>query len=105
MQREAPADARPGELLSFDPADWRGAPDEEDLETAGYVPDLVTVDERVMAAVAVSRWLAAREAFAASHGLDYVVTMIGGRCYRRLAFLDRIVPDPRDRQTAWDIPA
>jgi hypothetical protein len=94
----------PGRLLSFDPADWLGAASAGEIEAAGYARG-TPATARVMAAVAVSRWSAARQAFAEAAGLDYVVTMIGGRCYRRLAFLDSIVSDPRERQPAWDRPA
>jgi hypothetical protein len=94
----------PERLLSFDPADWRGPADEATVEAAGYSAGTVA-DERVMEAVALWRWSSARAAFAESHGLEYVVTLIAGRCYRRAAFLDAIVTDPRERQTAWDTPA
>ena len=94
----------PRELLCFDAADWAGVPDAVDLADAGYVPG-VAVDGRVMEAVAVRRWSRAREGFAVANGLDYVVTLAGGRLWRRLAVLDGIVADPRERQPGWDRPA
>lgn len=73
----------PGELLSFDELRWREA------------GDRFTED-------ALARWTAARQAFAGTHSLDDVQTMIGGQCWRRAAFLDGIVWDPRELQPGLD---
>ena len=76
----------PDDLVSFDEGRWRVPADR-------FVSD------------AVSRWVEARRAFAEAAGAEFVVTVIGGRRYRRLAILDPIVSDARELQHVWDQPA
>ena len=106
MRRRRGGSAKwPASLLSFDPADWAGEPSAADLEAVGYgTGPTGPLPPWLPEAVALRRWSAAREAFAEAHGLDYVRTMIGGRCWRRLAFLEGMVTDPRERQHTWDRP-
>lgn len=95
--------AWPRELLAFDPADWPGEADAAEIEARGWRPG-TQLTPQVMESVAVARWVAAREAFAESQGSEYVYTVIDGVCWRRLAFMDAIVMDPREWQHTWDQP-
>jgi hypothetical protein len=89
--------------MSFDAADWPGEAGASEIEAAGWSPGTQPTP-RVLEDVAVRRWVLARQVFAEAHGSDYVYTVIGGRCWRRLAFMDEIVIDPRERQHTWDEP-